>query len=391
MSVENLRPLCVEGNLDAYAKLVQIANNEHSRPEDRTAAHNLLLLFSKTFGDQIRGKEAVDYLLHHGSAGQLRSVFLNSPCYTEPVGITPLHTLFGPDFPRRKPHNPFLFTDPKTRGYIGGARVIVSDERSCYQMYVYSPEGVILRTFPFDPHFKYQKYKTGKGIGLEDIRVIPAAHGKFVAVCTTMNTHPESMRMSLFTFCLHRDQKGIVDRLKTCRTLTPLTGYGDESPQKNWSPFWKDGELHLVYSYTPMVVLRAERNPSGFTGRVFLAYKEKIPRFTPKTRGNTPPIRVKGAWWVVVHYTLSAEGQYVHRFLEFNDEFRICRASDLFYFERPGTIEFAISMILRDDTLFLSYGIKDSVARISSIPVETVDKKLREVRPYEPMDLDLQA
>src|SRR5690606_38090000 len=82
--------------------------------------------------------------------------------------------------------------------------------------------------------------------GLEDPR--PFIHqGRAHFLCTTTNLHPAGVvRMSLCRV----GHDGAVDHHR------PLTGHGDDRPQKNWLPFVAGGEVFAIYSYQPLVVLK---------------------------------------------------------------------------------------------------------------------------------------
>lgn len=202
--------------------------------------------------------------------------------------------------------------------------------------------------------------------GLEDARLF-VRDGRLAFTCTTTEHHPAGPhRISLVTV----DGAGSVVR------HVPLTGHGDDRPQKNWLPYCDGttGALHAVYAYEPLEVLRIEPE----TGRCGVAFSRRTGRNLEGLRGSAGPVELPpalgGGWLLLVHYVaFHGRRNYLQRFLRFDEQWNLRRASRPFTF-RGGEIEFPAGACLSHSgaDLLVTLGVEDREAWLCRIPLAKV-------------------
>ena len=70
---------------------------------------------------------------------------------------------------------------------------------------------------------------------------------------------------------------------------------------------------------------------------------------------------------------------YEHRFVWFDGGFRLARMSPLFSFRETRAIEFAAGLVVVDDAVLVSFGVRDAEAWLCSLPVDDVCQLLAPV------------
>jgi hypothetical protein len=164
----------------------------------------------------------------------------------------------------------------------------------------------------------------------------------------------------------------------------PLQGYGDERVQKNWVPFVdpRSGELHAIYGYEPLVVLRIDVE----TGRCAPVVEVTERRNLGRWRGSAGPLplpeELGGGWLVLVH-EVAVHGRrryYFHRFAHYDQDWRLRRASRPFFF-RERHIEFSCGMCIMHggERLLIAFSVLDSEAWLAEVELEVVERSLRPV------------
>ena len=160
-----------------------------------------------------------------------------------------------------------------------------------------------------------------------------------------------------------------------------------EVMEKNWLPFNADGELNIVYSVGPnMVVLR----PNVYTGENETLHWQSSPFYLNRFRGSAGPLKfhfngVEGQLFVVheVVYAEYAPGRtsrtYYHRFVFADDSWVVTHLSRPFIFQVKG-VEFCTGMVESHEggSLLVSVGIQDRQARIFEVAMDQVASMLVE-------------
>ena len=210
---------------------------------------------------------------------------------------------------------------------------------------------------------------SSKVVGLEDCRLFMNPSG-LGFTCSTYDTNPRCIpQISLCT--LNEEQE--------VKSLIPLQGPVSGQCEKNWLPFYKDGSLHVVYSFDPFTVYKV--NEADGTCRKDFCYEPQY-SFT-SFRGSAGPIVFDGGYLIIVHevsFTEQAERIYSHRFVFLDKEFVVTKVSRPFSFQHTG-VEYCCGMTMDHDgkNILITCGIEDHSAFIGSVPVETVRSLLFEL------------
>ena len=98
--------------------------------------------------------------------------------------------------------------------------------------------------------------------------------------------------------------------------------------------------------------------------------------------GGSQVLPYGNGYLALVHEARLIPGQqcrfYMHRFVKFDDEFRVKKITAPFYFNEKG-IEYAMGLAWHPEeptNLVISYGVKDAEARIGTVSQEDVDRLL---------------
>lgn len=145
--------------------------------------------------------------------------------------------------------------------------------------------------------------------------------------------------------------------------------------EKNWMPVIYDGELIVIYSCFPTVILHVTgagvkeiiRHPGPMIARDF--------------RGGSQGVPVEDGYLFVVHEVVVGDtgGRvYLHRFVRTDMDLCITDVSLPFYFIHP-TVEYCCGLALRDSELVLSFGFQDREAFVATVPSAGVLETLHPV------------
>lgn len=169
-------------------------------------------------------------------------------------------------------------------------------------------------------------------LGLEDVRVYPDASGtlRFVA---TSSEYSDSIQIVRGTYDLENA------RYTECVAMeSPLKA----SCEKNWIPV--PGTNDVIYSWNPLRVGQFEGSTLRFTTEI------QTPWFFQHLRGSAVPIRVKDAWWALVHFVeYSTPRSYFHCMVELDDSYTPRRITLPFQFVAKG-IEYCLGVRRVDAT-----------------------------------------
>ena len=150
--------------------------------------------------------------------------------------------------------------------------------------------------------------------------------------------------------------------------------------EKNWMPWIIAEELRFVYALANMEVYRLRE------GTLELLHAAAAP--DPQLCGYSGSSQLQpwGSDWIcVAHYAArairAASAQfipsfYLHRFVVVSSDFTIKALSPEFFLEHKGT-EFCAGLVIRDDSVILSYGVRDCESRIMRMPIGKVNELLK--------------
>ncbi len=202
-------------------------------------------------------------------------------------------------------------------------------------------------------------------IGYEDMRLIEVGD-HWLALATVADRPPEGLlRMAL----LHLDGNVIGRR-------QDLSGPIPNRPERNWAPFVVDGELLLVYSFSPTIIFRCQPGDGGLTRAV----DAPAPASTRGLRGGSQGLEVTAGHLFCVHeVAVGAQGRrYIHRFALLDHDLRLARLSPGFQFAGEP-LEFCVGLARRDDEFVLSFGVGDRAAGIALCPESSVMASLQQL------------
>jgi len=146
---------------------------------------------------------------------------------------------------------------------------------------------------------------------------------------------------------------------------TPLRGDWSKYHQKNWMPFDSLEGFQWVYSTNPLCII----NP-------FFKHSV-VPEKSGELRGGSQAIWVRSGYlWLTHEVTFGGSSRhYLHRFVYMTPQNKISMTRP-FYFEELG-IEYAAGIALENNTIVVSYGVKDSSAWLGFLPLRSILDKLQ--------------
>lgn len=205
--------------------------------------------------------------------------------------------------------------------------------------------------------------------GLEDCRLFEWNQNLWFT-CTTRDMVPSTTPQ--IALCQLAENKG--NSTISVQKLIPLKGPDPDRCEKNWLPFIKEGELHLIYSYDPFVLYQFH---SG-NCKQLLSYEPEHD-FT-HFRGSAAPVVFDAGYLMLIHETVQFPDWtrcYLHRFVYMDNDFKIQSISKPFIFLHSG-IEFCCSMTLDhlEKELILAIGIEDNRAGLCFVDLDTVRSML---------------
>jgi hypothetical protein len=202
--------------------------------------------------------------------------------------------------------------------------------------------------------------------GLEDVRLFHF-DDQYWFTCNTWDTNPTgNIQISLCT----------LDGNTHVSDILPLNGPDPYRCEKNWLPFIKDNEIHLIYSSHPFTITK----PDLITGdcETILSYEPDLN--LSSFRGSAAPIAFDNGYLMLIHevgHQLDYSRCYYHRFVYLDADFQIQKLSKPFTFIHQG-VEFCLNMILdhSETKLILPIGIEDHDAYLCFIDLDTVREML---------------
>ena len=167
-----------------------------------------------------------------------------------------------------------------------------------------------------------------------------------------------------------------IDAVVNVETLIPLFGPDPNRCEKNWLPFVKNNELHLIYSYSPFTIYKTFFDPvSGRVMQQVLKPNENPTHDFSRFSGSAAPIEFDNGYLLLVHETIYDDTQrnYMHRFLYMDPDFNIRKMSKPFTFLHKG-IEYSCGMTIdhSEKNLVLAVGIEDREAYLCTVDLDLV-------------------
>ncbi|HSX11235.1 MAG TPA: tetratricopeptide repeat protein, partial [Chlamydiales bacterium] len=128
--------------------------------------------------------------------------------------------------------------------------------------------------------------------GLEDCRIIDWNENTWFT-CTTFDTNPTGAIQVSLCKLPNKTRKGPLQ----VESLLPLEGPDPNRHEKNWLPFLKDGEIHIVYLSDPMTIYKPDLETGFCTTVIQNPTEYDFSRF----RGSAAPIAFDGGYLMLIH------------------------------------------------------------------------------------------
>ena len=202
---------------------------------------------------------------------------------------------------------------------------------------------------------------------LEDVRLFRVGD-EIMATATGADPArgPESRSIALLT----------IDATYSRGDVRIIASPYDARYEKNWAPFVLDGELHFVYSFEPLVLLRYDRA----TGRVVFA----SPRFSNipagelrfLIAGSSAGMPVEGGFLFAAHRRKWSIPQrdvsYLNR-MYFLDATTLEVQAGPYFAIQELAIQYVNGLAVDGDDLVVSYGVMDTTAHLCRIARSDVE------------------
>jgi glycosyltransferase involved in cell wall biosynthesis len=154
--------------------------------------------------------------------------------------------------------------------------------------------------------------------------------------------------------------------------VRPIRDYQHDLAQKNWMPI-VGRPAQFVYSCGPTVVVDCS------TGGTTEVARHDPPAYLGDLRGGSQLVEHDGGWICLTHeVTWRPERVYLHRFVRFDQDFRIVAMSDPFFFSTVG-IEFCAGLARDGEKLVASFGVNDASAHLALFESTIVSRLLRPI------------
>lgn len=215
-----------------------------------------------------------------------------------------------------------------------------------------------------------ERWKVSNVEGLEDCRMFEYNNAIWFA-CTTLDTNPTGQPQ--ISLCKLADNSG---SLVYAEKLIPLLGPDPFRCEKNWLPFIKDKEIHLIYSYDPLVIYipKLDEENGKLTNQVILRFENPKHDFS-RFSGSAAPVKFEDGYLLLVHETIYDDMQrnYMHRFVYMDQDFGIKKVSKPFTFLHKG-IEYSCGFTIDHSgtKLVIALGIEDREAYLCTVHLDTV-------------------
>ena len=169
------------------------------------------------------------------------------------------------------------------------------------------------------------------------------------------------------------------------RSIERVTAY--QSPfgrkiEKNWSPFFSQGRLHLVYQWNPLVVIE----PQSDGALRFVRWFDRSSLLSD-LRGGSAGIPTKNGFLFVTHRNMRVEGKlrYSHQLVELDHELRPIRMSEDFVFLSLRQLEYCSGLSRSDGRYVMSFGVNDALSFLTVLTEDHVESMLR------PLETEIEA
>lgn len=212
-------------------------------------------------------------------------------------------------------------------------------------------------------------------IGLEDMRAF-VRNGDVCASATIRENTPEGWCTQCVVRVVCGQYPDSTYRLTDFQTLDgPMTG--GRLHEKNWMPI-VEADFPVRWMYRCGEVINSDQ---------YMLFKNECEWDIGQLGGGSQVLPYGNGYIALVHEARTIPGKqtrfYMHRFVSFDDKFKVTKITPPFYFNEKG-IEYAMGLAWHPDNkaelgkedLVISYGFKDAEARIATVSSSDIHRLL---------------
>ena len=208
--------------------------------------------------------------------------------------------------------------------------------------------------------------------GLEDIKIY-LYNNEYYYIATLYDINRKTTSMSIEKY----DYNENLYTLNTKIILPSFYNLENKIQEKNWAFVTFNTNLSIIHSWYPIKICKIVDNKLDL-----LEEKTDIPLFFNEARGSTNAVFYKNEIWFILHKTQSyiknniTHYNYQHFFSIFDKNMNFVRHSELFKFEN-AKVEFCLSFLFKNDNIYISYSLLDTICKISIYNIDFINNKLK--------------
>jgi hypothetical protein len=179
------------------------------------------------------------------------------------------------------------------------------------------------------------------------------------------------------------------------------------SIEKNWAPFEKDGELHFVYSYDPLIILKYDFNKNGICNVIYKQNNIDLPIHTENIylRGGSNLIHYREKYYMGGCHSRWSDGirfyHFTHMVLldvekwkivyvskpvmyNYNKNDMVCvNGTNILLDIHPNCIQDPVSIYIRENKYYITVNIRDSITHLYELQMDIPDGCLKNYEMFE--------
>ena len=205
----------------------------------------------------------------------------------------------------------------------------------------------------------FQKEKDYAGIGLEDLRIFNYKE-RYYYLATYFDPERKIISVSSYVYSM-----GPTYQLKRNLILPSMYDLKHKIIEKNWSFVSYQHDLCVVYKWYPLQIGKINYDTNQLT---IMDINYQVPECFSDARGTTCGYEYNDEIWFVLHKAQCSPDKkynYQHFIAIFDTNMKLIRYSELF--KLGGCkVEFCIGLIVKEDSIILSYSLLDCTPCIST-------------------------
>jgi tetratricopeptide (TPR) repeat protein len=163
------------------------------------------------------------------------------------------------------------------------------------------------------------------------------------------------------------DKKGVVSKFLSYNKQTAI--------EKNWVAFVHNNALHHVYSWSPLLICKANESVSEEKLNLEEVKKQNMPAIFSMVRGSTNGIKILDEIWFMCHIVSHESKRFYYHILVVLDAktLELKRYSKVFTF-RKTHIEYCLGLAFNDNNFYITYSTMDNTSELGIISYDKIQK-----------------